>query len=291
MAGEPYRVDPDDPRAPPQEVWDRLTPEERARVIASLPSEFPLSEATPPEGDPHFEAKARTREVLGSYFSRIGRKVYLACELPIYYPGEPMFAPDVMAVVEVETHSRMRWLVSDEGKGIDLALEIHVSGNWRKDVERNVERYARLGIREYFVFDRKHLRLLGWRLEESRNSYQPVLPQHGFYPSQVLGLELQLDGERLRFYHGGAVLQEADEMIATLERMVEGVEQRREELEQRLSEEMRLREEETRRREEEARLREEETRRREEETRRREEAEHRLAQALSELERLRGGRG
>jgi Uma2 family endonuclease len=261
MPGEPYRVDPDDPRAPPQEVWDRLTLEERARVIESLPSEFPVSEASPPEGDPHFEAKVRTREVLGSYFSRIGRKVYLACELPIYYPGEPMFAPDVMAVVEVETHSRMRWLVSDEGKGIDLALEIHVRGDRRKDVERNVERYARLGIREYFVFDRKHLRLMGWRLDEGRGSYRPVLPQHGFYPSQVLGLELQLDGERLRFYHGGAVLQEADEMIATLERMVEGAEQR-------LAEETRLREEE-------ARLREE--------------AERRLADALSELERLRGG--
>jgi Uma2 family endonuclease len=268
MPADPYRVNPDDPRAPPQEVWERLTPEERARVIASLPSEYPPSTATPPEGDTHFQAKARAREVLGSYFSRIGRKVYLACELPIYYPDEPMFAPDVIAVVEVETHSRMRWMVSEERKGIDLALEIHVAGDWRKDVERNVERYARLGIREYFVFDRRRLRLMGWRLEEGRPSYRPLLPQHGFYPSQVLGLELQIEGERLRFYHGGAVLQEADEMIATLERMVEGVEQRREELEQQLAEEARLRAE---------------------EARRREEAERRLAEALAELERLRGG--
>jgi hypothetical protein len=61
MAADSYRVDPDDPRAPPQELWDRLTPEERARIVASLPSEFPVSERTPPEGDPHFEAKVRTR--------------------------------------------------------------------------------------------------------------------------------------------------------------------------------------------------------------------------------------
>ncbi|MBN1205938.1 MAG: Uma2 family endonuclease [Myxococcaceae bacterium] len=268
MPAKLYRVDPDDPRAPPQEVWERLTAEERAQIVASLPSEFPPSEATPPEGDPHFEAKARAREVLGSFFSRIGRKVYLACELPIYYPGEPMFAPDVIAVVEVETHSRMSWVVSAEGKGIDLALEIHVAGERRKDLEKNVERYARLGIREYFVFDRKRLRLLGWRLGEDRRSYRPVLPQHGFYPSEVLGLELQLEGERLRFYHGRAVLPEADEMIATLERMVEGVEQRRAELEQQLAEEARLRAE---------------------EARRREEAERKLAEALAELERLRRG--
>jgi hypothetical protein len=38
-----YRVDPDDPRAPPQELWERLTPEERARIVDSLPSEFPVS--------------------------------------------------------------------------------------------------------------------------------------------------------------------------------------------------------------------------------------------------------
>jgi hypothetical protein len=276
MAAEPYRVDPDDPRAPPQELWDRLTPEERARIVDSLPSEFPVSEASPPEGDPHFEAKVRTREVLGGFFARIGRKVYLACELPVYYPAEPMFAPDVIAVVDVEPHSRMRWAVSAEGKGIDLALEIHVAGNRRKDLEKNVERFARLGIREYFVFDRGRLRLTGWRLEEGRRSYRPIVPQHGFYPSEVLGLELQLEGERLRFYMGRAPLPEADEMIANLERMVKEAEEHR-------TEESRLREDEVR-------LREQAEQRLAEESRRREEAERRLAEALAELERLQRGK-
>lgn len=123
MSADSYRVDPDDPRAPPQEVWERLTPEERAHVVDSLPSEFLVSEAHPPEGDSHFDAKVRVREVLGGFFSRIGRKVYLACELPVYYPGERMFAPDVLAVMDVEPHSRMRWVVGVEGKGLD--------GPWR----------------------------------------------------------------------------------------------------------------------------------------------------------------
>ncbi|HYO55852.1 Uma2 family endonuclease [Archangium sp.] len=288
MGVEPYSIDPDDPRAPPQEVWDRLSPEERAQVLARLPSEFPVSEAHPPEGGFHFEAKVRASDALGSFFSRLGRKVFLGCELPVYYPGEPMFAPDVMAVLDAEPHPRMHWAVSHEGKGLDLALEVYVAGNWRKDVERNVERYARLGIREYFVFDRAKLRLMGWRLAEGgRRTYRPILPQQGFYSSEVLGLELQLEGERLRFYYGGAPLPESYEMIATLRRMVEEAEAHRTEealvraeLEQRLAEESRLREEELR-------LREEETRRREEETRRREEAERRLVDALAELERLR----
>ncbi|MBZ4396605.1 Uma2 family endonuclease [Myxococcus sp. AS-1-15] len=318
MAHTPYHVDPDDPRAPPQEVWDQLTPEEQARIVDSLPSEFPVSEAHPPEGDPHYEAKVRAREVLGGFFSRVGRKVYLACELPVYYPGENMFAPDVIAVLDVEHRARMRWMVSTEKKGVDLALEVMVAGERRKDLERNVERYARLGIREYFVFDRGRLRLNGWRLEAGRRSYTPILPQHGVYRSEVLGLDLQIDDERLRFYFGGAPLPEAHEMISRLEHMVERVEASRLELEHQLAEEMRRREEETRRRKEETRRREEatrlqqeetqrreeatrlqqeETRRREEatrlqqeETQRREDAERRLAEALAELEQLRGTR-
>ncbi|AEI64271.1 Uma2 family endonuclease [Corallococcus macrosporus] len=298
MPFEPYHVDPDDPRAPPQELWDALSPEERQRIIDSLPSEFPVSEATPPEGDFHFEAKTRAREVLGSFFSRIGRKVYLGCELPVYYPGESMFAPDVMAVVDVEPRARMSWMVSAEGKGLDFALEVHVAGERRKDLERNVERFARLGIREYFVFDRGRLRLSGWRLDEGRRVYRPILPQHGLYPSEVLGLDLQVDDERLRFYLGGAALPEAPELIARLEHMVERVETSRAELVQQLAEESRLRAEESRmraeethRREEESRLRAEESRLRAEETRRREEAERQLAEARAEIERLRGGRG
>jgi Uma2 family endonuclease len=283
MPAPPYRVDPDDPRAPPQELWERLSPEEQALILDSLPSEFPVSESSPPEGDAHFEAKVRAREVLEAYFSRIGRKVYLGSELPVYYPGEPMFAPDVMAVVDVEPHSRMRWVVSAEGKGVDLALEVHVAGDRRKDLERNVERFARLGIREYFLFDRGRLRLTGWRLEEGQRLYRPILPQHGLYPSEVLGVELQLEDERLRFFHAGAPLPEANELIARLERMVEGVEARR-------SEETRRREEAEQRLAEESRLRAEESRLRAEETRRREEAERKLAEALAELKRL-GGTG
>ncbi|WNG55229.1 Uma2 family endonuclease [Archangium gephyra] len=269
MSADSYRVDPNDPRAPPQDVWERLTPEERAHVVDSLPSEFPVSEANPPEGDPHFDAKVRVREVLGGFFSRVGRKVYLACELPVYYPGERMFAPDVLAVMDVEPHSRMRWVVSAEGKGLDLALEVHVAGERRKDLERNVERFARLGIREYFLFDRGRLKLTGWRLAgEGRRVYQPIVPQQGFYTSEVLGLELQLEGERLRFYLGRAPLPEAGEMIATLERMVGEAELHRTE---------------------EAQLRAELEQRLAQEAERREDSERKLAEALAELERLRGG--
>jgi Uma2 family endonuclease len=262
----PYRVDPDDPRAPPQEVWDHLSPEERRQVLASLPSEFPLSEAEPPEGDPHFNAKARTRAVLGSHFARVGRRVYLACELPVYYPNEQMFAPDVIAVLDVETHERDHWTVSAEGKGLDLAIEVLYRGRAQKDLEENVERYARLGIAEYFVFDRRRLRLTGYRLpgpeasgrKDKRRGYQPIVPQGGMYASHVLGLDLRIDGTLLRCYYSAAPLPEADELIASLQTRLDSIEARAQAAEERA----------------------------EQAERQREEAERRLAEALAEIERL-----
>src|SRR5688500_800525 len=126
-APDGYRVDPDDPRAPPLDVWERMSPEERARVVDMLPSELTI-EAEPSEGDLHNEATATTRFTLDAFFRRVGRKIYVSSNLGVYYPGERLFAPDVIAVRDVEPHKRMKWVVADEGKGIDLALEVHVAG-------------------------------------------------------------------------------------------------------------------------------------------------------------------
>ena len=127
-----------------------MTPEERAHVVASLPSDVPF-ELSMPEGDPHRLAKERTLGALGAFFAKIGRKVYLSSALAVYYPGEPRFAPDVLAVVDVDPHPRMNWVVAHEGHGLDVVLEVDVSGEWQKDFEANRKRYARLGIPEYFL--------------------------------------------------------------------------------------------------------------------------------------------
>ncbi|MEP7122438.1 MAG: Uma2 family endonuclease [Byssovorax sp.] len=278
--GSAWTVDPDDPRAPPEDVWDALTPAERKRIVDSLPSEFPFSEAQPPEGDAHFKAKTATREVLDGYFARVGRLVYVACELPIYYPDERLFAPDVLAVVDVATHERKSWVVKDEGKGLDLAIEVLVSGKRRKDLEDNVARYARLGIAEYFVFDRARLRLHGYRLPQSTaRVYQPIVPQGGFYASRVLGLDLRLEGTRQRFFHGAAAIPDASELITSLEKMVDEVELRIAAAEERAQ----VADEQVRAAEEQARAAEEQAR---SATAHASEVERRLADALAQIARL-----
>jgi Uma2 family endonuclease len=230
-----YHVDEADPRAPAQEVWDAMSDEERARVLSELPSEFDALESAPPEGDLHFDARALAKETLQTYFRKTNRRVYLASEMAIYDPGEAMFAPDLMAVLDVDLHPRESWVVSAEKKGLDLALEIHVSGRRLKDLDRNVKWFARLGIPEYIVFDRKRLRLFGFRLPSPGSRvYERVLPQVGRLTSHVLGLDLLIEGDRLRFVHGGmAPVLDRSETIELLESMVRGLESRSEDAEER----------------------------------------------------------
>jgi hypothetical protein len=187
----------------------------------------------------------------------------LAAELPVYYPAAARFAPDLLAVLDVEDIDRDKWLVSAEGKGLDWVLEVHVGGDRKKDAEDNVARYASLGIPEYFVYDRARNRLAAYRLPApDARTYTPIVPQHGTYESQVLGLDVQIDKDRLRFYSGTALLLEGDELIARLEHMLDEVQQRAEQVQQHA----------------------------EEEARRRERAERELVELREELARLKAGR-
>src|ERR1041384_2824676 len=236
------------PMAPSVDEWETLTSAERDVVVAALPGEVTDAEMSPPEGDRHFKAKTRALGALRSYFTRQRRRIYLAAELPIYHPAEPRFAPDLLAVVDTDDAERDKWVVSAEGKGLDWVLEGHVGGDRKKDAELNVARCARLGIPEYFLYDRASNRLVVYRLPSPEaRVYTAVLPNHGLYESRVLGLEVEVDSDRLRFYAGTALLLESDEIILRLQEMCDAAQQRREE-------ETRLREEETRLREEETRL-------------------------------------
>jgi Uma2 family endonuclease len=259
--------------APSAAEWEALSPAERAAVVAALPGEVTYDEIAMPEGDRHSKAKARALDALRGYFSRLRRRVYLAPELPIYYPGEPRFAPDLLAVLDVEDVDRDKWVVSAEGKGLDWVLEVHVGGDREKDAELNVARYARLGIPEYFLYDRARNRLAAYHLASPEaRVYTPIVPSHGLYESRVLGLDVQVDEDRLRFYAGTALLLESEELIARVQAMYDAAQRR-------ADDEAQLREEEVRRREEAERLREEEARLREE-------AEQEVARLRAELERL-----
>ena len=215
--------------APSAEEWSALSPTERAGVVAALPGEVTYDEMAMPEGDRHFQAKVRALDALRGFFRRQRRRGYLAAEMPTYYPAEPLFAPDLFAVLDADDTKRDKWVVSAEGKGLDWVLEVHVGGDRKKDAERNVARYARLGIPEYFLYDRARNQLLAYRLSPGGTTYTPIVPQHGRYESRVLGLEVEVTRDRLRFFAGTAMLLESEELIARLEQMLDEVQQRAEE--------------------------------------------------------------
>src|SRR5262249_45442753 len=100
----------------------------------------------------------------------------------------------------------------------------------KKDAERNVTRYAQLGIPEYFLYDRGRNRLSAYRLASPETrTYSAIVPQHGRFESRVLGLDVEVEADRLRFFAGTALLLESEELIARLEGMLDGVQRRAEE--------------------------------------------------------------
>lgn len=230
---------------------------ERAALLDALPSEFPASEASPPEGDFHDEEGSRLKRALRRFFGSGPRPVYVAGDLPVYYPAERMFAPDLIAVVGVSPHFRKSWVKDTEGRGLDFALELIWSGRRRKDLADNVDKYARLEIPEYFVFDMPRRLLIGYRLAEGAHEYEPLDMRGGVLTSNALGLGLTVEGDKLRFLAGTAPIPDPDELITRLESTVDASLDRLRELEAALEKEQKAREAEQKARERvEAKLRE-----------------------------------
>jgi Uma2 family endonuclease len=231
MASTIHRAEPPPgavPTVPTAEAWRAMTPAERLRLQVEINAALSGPADAMGEGQPHNRAKSRTIDALGLHFKTIGRVVYLAEELAVLYPGEKPFSPDILAVLDVEPSEddeRMSWMVVDEGKGPDLVIEVLHRGNRDKDLVENVVRYARLGISEYFVYDRARQQIHGYRLPEpGAPRYQRILPRLGHCRSRVLGLDLAILGNTLRFLSGEATLPLSADLITRLQGMVESLE-------------------------------------------------------------------
>ena len=223
------------PIAPTEEVWRAMSAAERESFLIQVNDALSEPQRTMSEGRPHKKAKSRAVDMLGLHFKAMGRAIYLAEEMAAVYPGEEVFTPDVLAVLDVEQpedDERMAWVVADEGRGLDLVLEVLHRGDRKKDLVDNVERYASLGISEYFVYDRARAQIHGYHLASpGARRYQRIVPQAGRYHSAVLGLDLVLQGGSLRFYLGMSELFGSGELIDRLTGMVDSLEAKAEQAE------------------------------------------------------------
>lgn len=213
-----------------------MSAEARRRCVLQILDALSDPKITMAEGQPHRKAKGRAIDMLGLHFGAIGRTIYLAEELAVLYPGEVAFVPDILAVVDVpqpEDDQRMAWVVVEEGRGLDMVLEVLDQGDRKKDLVDNVDRYARLGIPEYFIYDRARGKVHGYRLPSAdARRYQPIVPQFGRYKSTVLGLDLAVAEGRLQFFHGMAELFGSTDLIGRLRGMVDSLEAKAKQAEQ-----------------------------------------------------------
>jgi len=216
------------PVAPTEERWRAMSQAERERLLVEVLDVLSDPQLAMTEGRPHKKAKSKAIDMLSGYFRAVGRRIYLAEDMAVLYPGEVSVSPDIFAVLDVdepEDDQRMAWVVADESKGLDWVLEVLWAGDRKKDLVENVDRYAALGIPEYFVYDRARQRLHGYRLGDAKR-YQPIVPQGGLYRSAVLGLELAIVDGSLRFFQGTAEIYDTAHVIRRLEGIVANLEAR-----------------------------------------------------------------
>jgi hypothetical protein len=112
-------------------------------------------------------------------------------------------SPDVFVVKDVPRHQRDNYLIWQEGKAPDLVIELTSKSTSDEDRTGKKALYRdTLRVAEYFLFDPKQEYLdpplQAYRLADGE--YAPVGLVGGRVLSEVLGLYLGREGERLRLY-------------------------------------------------------------------------------------------
>ncbi len=162
------------------------------------------------ESDPARDYLTYAVEALSIYFQD-NSNVYVSGNLFIYYEeGNPkaVVAPDVFVVFGVTKKKRRTYKVwEEENKTPDFVLEITSKSTVSEDQGIKKGLYAFLGVQEYFQYyptgDYLEPQLKGFHLIEGNYLPLPmtILAEGDFsLPSQVLGLELLLQGDKMRFY-------------------------------------------------------------------------------------------
>ncbi|MCI0458463.1 MAG: Uma2 family endonuclease, partial [Gemmataceae bacterium] len=197
--------------------------------------DYPTTDGEPmAETDEHADVMIECKQVLRRWYAD-DPNVYVGGNLLVYYEeGNPRkhLAPDVFVVHGVsKTPPRPNYLIWKEGKAPQAVMEITSSSTAKNDLEEKFRIYRDVWkVQEYFLFDplAEYLKppLQGYRLQGKR--YVRIKPVAGRLPSQVLGLHLERQGQRLRFYDpvSGQYLQTAQERNIALEEKTVALEEK-----------------------------------------------------------------
>jgi Uma2 family endonuclease len=191
-----------------------------ASIIHVTSVDYPESDGRPMgETDLHRKEMIRQMQLLERFFA--GRRVYVSGDLLVYYEqGNPkkFVVPDVFVVKGLEPGDRRVYKLWVERRPPDAIIETTSRKTKKKDTDTKPALYARLGVKEYFLFDptQDYLDppLQGHRLAGER--YVDIeADAQGMLVSVELGLRLQADQGKLMAYRldTGERLLTADEAL------------------------------------------------------------------------------
>jgi Uma2 family endonuclease len=198
---------------------------------------YPESDGKPMgETDEHREAMVRHIQLLQDYFR--GQQVYVSGDLLVYYEqGNPrkFVVPDAFVVKGIAPRRRRIFKTWVEGRVPDVVVETTSRKTRRKDLHDKPQLYARLGVKEYFLFDpdQEYLEppLQGYRLADGE--YAPLTPDDaGCLVSHELGLRLCLADGHVQLYRldtGERLLTRAERADLEAERAEREAEARKQE--------------------------------------------------------------
>ena len=202
-----WDLDPDDPRAPPLNIWARMSKPQRDLVDRWLMAEFNTREEEMPQGEPHCTVVMMIYAVLTAFFAQRNVLAYVGVDIMTHFPNGDLAAPDVMVVLNPKGVPMGSRHVGVDGLP-DVCFEVYYHGNEKKDTNRNVSLFARHGIKEYFVYEVDHRHITGYRLVPGTKTYEGVVPDvAGRFRSDVLGLWLRESDGHIEFDDGENVIQ------------------------------------------------------------------------------------
>jgi Uma2 family endonuclease len=199
------------------EVKEEVKEKEWPTVVLRPLIYYPESDGEPmAETDTHRKQMVYLIEALDDYF-RDDPQVYVAGNLFLYYEeGDPrqVVAPDAFVVKGAPKGDRRTYNLWEEGdKGPQVVFEVSSRSTRKEDLGPKKGTYEMLGVREYFLFDplREYLEppLVGYWLEE--DGYRRAAGER--LVSEVLGLELRVEGEHLWLYD----LETGEKLLSPLE--------------------------------------------------------------------------
>ena len=192
------------------DMADERIAEQRLAAPLSAEATLPDSDGRPlAENDEHYRAILSIRAPLEVRF-RDSADTYVTGDLLLYYDREDRrkcAAPDVLVARGLAKRFRRSYVLWEEGKPPDCVVEVSSPDSRTKDRTKKRKLYAKLGVREYFLFDpvyedsQHEGRLQGFRLWGGRS--MPMGPggvagSRAELESEVLGVSLRPEGKRVR---------------------------------------------------------------------------------------------